>query len=294
MTHERLDEPAVCREMVPWSSTPDWAPIAALLGRDVAALRAEVAALPDGIEGVALLEDGALAAVGLWIEKGLAETGRCALTWLAGPAPAALALVETMEARARAAGARTLRVVERDAPGVGVALEARGYQPSDAVVGMRRTRPRPPVALPAGLTEVGLDEVGLEAWAALENDAFAGVGFTTPVTADDGARIVASPGFDPKLLRFVVDADGAVGLLHGVVAPEREGEHEVETIAVASRARRRGLGQWLLRRCEALLEAEGARDVVLRVAASNAPALALYRAEAWVERWRRGAWERAL
>jgi hypothetical protein len=33
---------------------------------------------------------------------------------------------------------------------------------------------------------------------------------------------------------------------------------------------------------------------VLRVAASNEPALALYRAEAWVERWRRGAWKRAL
>lgn len=126
------------------------------------------------------------------------------------------------------------------------------------------------------------------------NDAFAGVGFTVPVTAEDGARIIASPGFDPMLLRFVVDADGAVGLLHGVVAPEREGENEVETIAVASRARRRGLGRWLLRRCEALLDAAGGREVVLRVAASNVAALALYRAEAWLERWRRGAWERAL
>jgi ribosomal protein S18 acetylase RimI-like enzyme len=294
MTHDRMQKPAPRREVVSWSSACDWAPIAALLGRDVAALRAEVAALPDGIEGVALLRDGVPAAVGLWVVKGLAETGRCALTWLAGPALAALAMVDAMEARARGAQARTLRVVERDAPGMGAELEARGYQPADAVVGMRRTRPRPPLALPAGLAEVGLEQVGLEAWAALENDAFAGVGFTVPVTADDGARIVASPGFDPTLLRFVVDADGAVGLLRGVVAPERAGENEVETIAVASRARGRGLGRWLLRRCEALLDGAGAREVVLRVAASNAPALALYRAEAWVERWRRGAWERAL
>ncbi|BDG03118.1 GNAT family N-acetyltransferase [Anaeromyxobacter oryzae] len=294
MTRDRMQRPEAPRDIVPWSSARDWAPIAALLGRDVAALRAEVAALPDGIEGVALLEDGAPAAVGLWVAKGLTETGRCALAWLAGPAPAALAIVDAMEARARSAQARTLRVVERDAPGIGAELEARGYQPADAVVGMRRTRPRPPLALPAGLAEVGLEQVGLEAWAALENDAFAGVGFTVPVTADDGARIVASPAFDPKLLRFLVDADGPVGLLRGVVAPEREGENEVETIAVASRARRRGLGRWLLRRCEALLDAAGAREVVLRVAASNAPALALYRAEAWVERWRRGAWERAL
>ena len=293
MTRERMRRPSAL-DLVPWSTARDWAPIAALLGRDVAALRAEVATLPDGIEGVALLEDGVPAAVGLWVSKGVAETGRCALTWLAGPAPAALAIVEAMEARARSARARTLRVVERDAPGLGAALEARGYQPADAVVGMRRTRPRPPLALPAGLAEVGLDQVGLDAWAALENDAFAGIGFTVSATADDGARIVASPGFDPRLLRFVVDAEGAVGLLRGVVAPEREGEDEVETIAVASRARRRGLGRWLLRRCEVLLHAAGPGEVVLRVAASNAPALALYRAEGWVERWRRGAWERAL
>ena len=125
MTHDRMQKPAPRREVVSWSSACDWAPIAALLGRDVAALRAEVAALPDGIEGVALLRDGV---------------------------PAAVA--------------------------------------------------------------------------------------------------------------------------------ERAGEHEVETIAVASRARGRGLGRWLLRRCEALLDGAGAREVVLRVAASNAPALALYRAEA--------------
>jgi ribosomal protein S18 acetylase RimI-like enzyme len=294
MTRDRMQMAEAPREIVPWSSTPDWSPIAVLLGRDVAALRAEVLALPEGIEGVALLEGGAPAAVGLWVAKGLAETGRCALTWLAGPAPAALAIVEAMEARARGARARTLQIVEGDAPGIGAELEARGYQPADAVVGMRRTRPRSPFALPAGFAEVGLEQVGLEAWAALENDAFAGIGFTVPVTADDGARILAAPGFDPKLLRFVVDADGVVGLLRGVVAPERDGENEVETVAVASRARRRGLGRWLLRRCEALLDAAGAREVVLRVAASNEPALALYRAEAWVERWRRGAWKRAL
>jgi ribosomal protein S18 acetylase RimI-like enzyme len=250
--------------------------------------------LPDGVEGVALLEAGAPAAVGLWIEKGLAETGRCTLTWLAGPPRAALAIVDAMEARARSAQARTLRVAERDCPGIGAELEARGYQPADTMVGMRRERPRPPLALPTGLAEVGLEQVGLEAWTVLENDAFAGVGFTVRVTADDAARIVASPEHDPKLLRFVVDSEGAVGLLRGVVAPEREGENEVETIAVASRARRRGLGRWLLRRCEALLDGAGAREVVLRVAASNAQALALYRAEGWVERWRRGAWERAL
>ncbi len=282
------------RELVPWASERDWAPIAALLGRDVAALRGEVAALPDGIEGVALLEDGAPAAVGLWVVKGIAETGRCALSWLAGPTRGTLALVEEMEARARSVRARTLRVVERDAPGLGAELEGRGYRMADSVVGMRRTHRRPAIALPAALAEVGLEQVGLEAWAALENDAFARVGFTVPVTAEDGARIVASPGFDPGLLRFVVDADGPVGLLRGVLAPEREGEHEVETIAVAPRAWRRGLGRWLLRRCEALLDAAGAREVVLRVAASNAPALALYRGEGWVERWRRGAWERAL
>jgi N-acetylglutamate synthase len=68
----------------------------------------------------------------------------------------------------------------------------------------------------------------------------------------------------------------------------------VESIGVVPRARGRGLGRWLLRRCEALLDDRGAREITLRVAQSNAPAAALYAAEGYAEVSRSVAWGRAL
>ena len=50
MTRDRTERPTGSADIAPWSSARDWAPIAALLGRDEAALRDEVAALPDPVE----------------------------------------------------------------------------------------------------------------------------------------------------------------------------------------------------------------------------------------------------
>lgn len=283
----------MARATVPWSALPDLRGVAAVLGREPGELGEAVAALPEGIEGVALVEGGAVRAAGLLVRSDLPRTGRCSLVWLsAAAAPAALELVAAAEARVRAEGARALVVGEKRVRGAGPLLEARGYAQANAMVRMRRTRRRPVPPLPAGLAERPLAEVGLDAWVAIENAAFEELPFAVRVTRADAERQAAAPSFDAPLLRFLSDAGGVCGMLRGVMGCDGTGE--VESIGLAARARGRGLGRWLLRRCEALLDARGPREVVLRVAASNTPALALYRVEGYAEVARDVAWERAL
>lgn len=276
-----------------WSELPDLSGVAALLGREPDEVAAEHAALPGGIEGLALLDGAEVAALGLWVETELPRSGRCSLVRLSARDPArALELVGAAEERALRQGARSLVVGEKHVRGAAALLEARGYARSNAMVTMRRARRRPELPLPPALSERSLDEVGPEAWAGIENAAFEGMPFAVRVTRADAERQRASPSFDPSLLRFLVDEDGVMGMLRGVVGGDGTGE--VESIGLAARARRRGLGRWLLRRCEALLDRRRVREVVLRVAASNAPAVALYRAEGYVEVSRDVAWERPL
>jgi len=58
---------------------------------------------------------------------------------------------------------------------------------------------------------------------------------------------------------------------------------ELETIAVAPKSQRQGLGQLLFRALAAKLKAAGASELLLEVRASNHPALAFYRALGFVE-----------
>lgn len=59
------------------------------------------------------------------------------------------------------------------------------------------------------------------------------------------------------------------------------GEAELLRIAVAPRARGRGLGQALLAACQEVLAAEGMPRLFLEVRAANAAAIGLYRACGW-------------
>jgi ribosomal-protein-alanine N-acetyltransferase len=62
----------------------------------------------------------------------------------------------------------------------------------------------------------------------------------------------------------------------GLLAPERSGDADIQTIAVAPIARRRGLGRMLMVELLALAGARGARQVFLEVRADNPNARALY------------------
>jgi pimeloyl-ACP methyl ester carboxylesterase/ribosomal protein S18 acetylase RimI-like enzyme len=282
--------------VVPWSSLPELAPVAALLRRAPEDLALDLATLPAGAEGLAVLEGLLPAAVGLLVRSDVNATGRASLAWLsigpAVPATRVLRLVEAAEQRARASGACVLEVVEKHAPGIASLLERRGYRAVNAVVRMRRASVRDPLPLPAGYSDASLEDAGLDAWVEVANAAFVGVPFNAPLSRGDLERLVGQPRFDPTLVRLVRDDLGTVGFLHGTIA--RDGTGEVESIGVVDRAKRLGLGRWLLRRCEQLLDERGARAIALRVAESNEAALALYRREGYVEVARSVAWERAL
>ncbi len=72
-----------------------------------------------------------------------------------------------------------------------------------------------------------------------------------------------------------------------VLARMAAGEAEILTVAVVPAARRRGHGTALLREGMAAARARGAGAMFLEVAAGNAPALALYAREGFVEVGRR-------
>jgi len=279
--------------LVPWTALRDLDAVAALLGRDRVELEVQLSMLPDGLEGVALASGEEPSAVGLYVRSNLAATGRCSLGWLSSRDPAdALELVRRMEECARAEGARIFEVAEKRVDGVAPLLRAAGYARVNAMIHMRRTRKRAVPPLLAGIAERTLSEAGVDAWVHAEQEAFRGIAFTVLLTREDAERQRAAPGFDEPLLRILVDADGPVGMLRGLMSSDGTGE--VESIGLAARARRRGLGRWLLRRCEELLDERGAREVVLRVAESNAIAVGLYRQEGYEEVRRDVAWEKGL
>lgn len=288
------------RRVEPWDpSSGDLEQVAVLWGEDAEDVRTDLAGLPGAATPIALFEEprGArrILAAALFLPYGLLGD-RCALARLSTPSEreidAALLLVEWAEARAAAEHARRLEIVERHAPGISGRLEELGYRATDELVRMRRTAPRAVAALPEGFDERSLADAGIDAWVEATNASFADVAFSAPATRAEYARQAAEPGFDAALVRIVVDGTGPVAFLRGTVSAA--GVAEVLAIGVVPRVQRRGLGRWVLRRCEQLLDERAPREVILRVAASNHRAHDLYRREGYVDVARQRAWSRAL
>lgn len=290
------------RRVVEWKASGDVSGAARLWGEPASDVRTDLAGLPDAAVPLAVVEepsgdgdgDGHVAAAALFLPSRLLGADRCALARLATASErdvdAAEMLVRWAEARATTERARRLEVVERGAAGIAAWLEARGYRQTDALVRMRRGPPRPVPSLPVGLVERALADAGVDAWVEVANTSFAAVPFSAPATRDEYARLIAEPGFDATLVRIVIDDLGPVAFLHGAISSE--GVAEVRSIGVAPRAQGRGLGRWVLRRCEQLLDERAPREVILRVAASNGRASELYVREGYLEISRQRAWAR--
>ena len=279
--------------LTPWRALADLAPVAALLGVSVADLRVELAGLPDGFEGVALVEEGRIPAAGLHVRAGTVAPGEAHLAWLCADDTApALRLVEAFEEAARRDGARVLQVVARRVPGLGAVIEARGWTAAPGMIRMSRSDRRAPGPLPAGVEERALSDIGLEALRAVWNASFEGTPFSAPLTREGLERQAAEPAFAPELVRVLVDGEGAVAFLHGTL--DAAGVGEVHDIGVLPRARGLGLGRWLLRRSAEVLDRAGAKRVVLRVAEANAVAHRLYASDGWFEVSRALAWRREV
>lgn len=74
------------------------------------------------------------------------------------------------------------------------------------------------------------------------------------------------------------DETGAIDAYAGLLAPRGGEQGDIQTIAVAERARRHGLGRTLVLALLAEARNRGIREVFLEVRADNAPAQELYRA----------------
>jgi ribosomal-protein-alanine acetyltransferase len=99
-------------------------------------------------------------------------------------------------------------------------------------------------------------------------DAWSERSMLSEVTGEHGYYLVA---FEPETPERI---DGYAGLL----APRGGGEGDIQTIAVAPHARRRGLGRALMLALIGEARHRGAREVFLEVRADNPGAQTLYRA----------------
>jgi ribosomal-protein-alanine N-acetyltransferase len=95
---------------------------------------------------------------------------------------------------------------------------------------------------------------------------------------------------DAARVTFVAEQDGV--LLGFVVASYIVVGSEIESVAVRSEARGRGLGRQLCGRAMAWAREQGADEMHLEVRASNMAALRLYRALGFVEQGRRRGYYR--
>jgi ribosomal protein S18 acetylase RimI-like enzyme len=89
--------------------------------------------------------------------------------------------------------------------------------------------------------------------------------------------ILAADIFTPERCMFAAactQSGGLLGFAVGVVYPA--GDAELESIAVAESARRRGVAQELCRKVAAWCQSRGARELLLEVRASSAAPIALY------------------
>jgi len=99
------------------------------------------------------------------------------------------------------------------------------------------------------------------------SDAWSERSMLSEVTGEHGYYVVA---FEPETPERI---DGYAGLL----APRGGEEGDIQTIAVAPRARRRGLGRTLMQALIAEARRRGAREIFLEVRADNPGAETLYR-----------------
>ncbi|MGH9649454.1 MAG: ribosomal protein S18-alanine N-acetyltransferase, partial [Terriglobales bacterium] len=106
-------------------------------------------------------------------------------------------------------------------------------------------------------------------------------------TEADYQRLFASEV--PERLALVLEEEEIVAF---IVARGVRAEWEIENVAVAGAARRRGLGTRLLGELLMQLQARGAGSVFLEVRESNVAARMLYEKWAFEESGRRGAYYR--
>ncbi len=168
-----------------------------------------------------------------------------------------------------------------------------GYWPAFSYFRMRMDladAPEPPAEVPVRAFGRGTDDGPVHA---LVEEAMAGVPGNEPRSLESWQLAkVEREGWDPSFWLLHEDADG----LAGVVLCERweEGVGYVDYLAVASRARGRGLGRAMLLHGLAALRAAGLGVAELSVQGENASATRLYESVGMRPVWTIERWEKPL
>ncbi len=168
-----------------------------------------------------------------------------------------------------------------------------GYWPAFSYFRMRMDladAPEPPAEVPVRAFGRGTDDGPVHA---LVEEAMAGVPGNEPRSLESWQLAkVEREGWDPSFWLLHEDADG----LAGVVLCERweEGVGYVDYLAVASRARGRGLGRAMLLHGFAALRAAGLGVAELSVQGENASATRLYESVGMRPVWTIERWEKPL
>jgi mycothiol synthase len=204
------------------------------------------------------------------------------------------ALREAAEARAAARGEALVRqFLPTTNEGARTHLLDAGYWPAYSYFNMRMElagAPAPPADVPVRSFSRGADDVPVHA---LVEEAMAGVPGNMPRSLESWqAAKVDKEGWDPSLWLLHEDAGG----LAGVVLCERweDGIGYVDYLAVAARARGRGLGRALLLHGLAALRAAGLESAELSVQGENASATRLYESVGMRHVWTIERWEKTL
>ena len=207
---------------------------------------------------------------------------------------AGTALREAAEARALARGAAAVHQFVAPSNQRALAhLAAAGYERAYRYFRMRMdlaAAPDPPPGPAVRAFAPGADDAGVHA---LVEAAMAAVPGTEPRSlASWRAAKLGKEGFDPALWLLHEDA----GQLTGVVLCERweEGVGYVDYLAVAPRARGRGLGRALLLHGLAALRAAGLATAELSVQGENRSATRLYESVGMETAWAIERWAKAL
>ena len=172
-------------------------------------------------------------------------------------------------------------------------LLAAGYWPAYSYFRMRMDldqAPDPPADVPVRAFSRGADDAPVHA---LVEEAMAGVPGNEPRSLESWqAAKIDKQGWDPSLWLLHEDADG----LAGVVLCERweQGIGYIDHLAVAARARGRGLGRALLLHGLAALHAAGVGVAELSVQGENASATRLYESSGMRPVWTIERWEKPL
>jgi mycothiol synthase len=204
------------------------------------------------------------------------------------------ALREAAEARAAARGEALVRqyVPTANEAARTHLLEA-GYWPAFCYFRMRMDlvdAAEPPTDVPVRAFDRGTDDGPVHA---LVEEAMAGVPGNEPRSLESWqAAKIDKQGWDPSLWLLNEDVDG----LAGVVLCERweDGVGYVDYLAVASRARGRGLGRALLLHALAALRVSGLTIAELSVQGENAAATRLYESVGMTPVWTIERWEKPL